>query len=513
MWPGRAETFWDLLRRIAAAAPNHEAIVRGADRMTFGAWHARAAAYAAWFHSRGVGRGTRVALWMEASPEYAAALFGVWGAGGVPVLLDVKVRASHFLHALATVSPALVLREAGLSLPAESPVADVVTDDVDASHLPAAPCPLSLPTDPASIVFTSGSTGLPKGVTQSHGALVRGCRAVTGYLGIGGDDRLLCPIPWAFDYGYGQLLTTAMTGATQVIPEAPNPFAVTEAVERERPTILAGLPSVFAFLLRGLSPLPKVDLSSIRTVTNTGGTVPRPILDEVRRLFGHARLFLNYGLTETYRTACLDPALVATHPTSIGRPIPGVDVVIVREDGSAADTGEEGEIVHRGDYICLGYWNDSASTARAIRPDPLAVPGVPDAGRAFFTGDIGVIDEAGLLYFRGRRDALLKPMGVRVSPPEIEAHFYDSGLVSEIAVVGRKHDYLGDEVWAFVVPNAAGDDQTTRLREHARRTMSPYMAPQRYVIVEALPRTVSGKVDYPALRVDAERRASESVLP
>lgn len=454
-----------------------------------------------------------MALWMEASPEYAAALFGAWGAGAVPVLLDVKVRASHFRHALATVSPALVLREPGLALPAESPVPIASTDEVEGPEIHDVRCPPTLPTDPASIVFTSGSTGLPKGVTQSHGALVRGCRAVSGYLGVRSDDRLLCPVPWAFDYGYGQLLTTAMTGATQVIPEASTPLAVTEAVERERPTILAGLPSVFAFQLRGLSPLPTADLSCFRIVTNTGGTVPSPILAEVRRLFGHARLFLNYGLTETYRTSCLDPALVATHPTSIGRPIPGVDVVIVREDGSPATAGEEGEIVHRGDYICLGYWNDPASTQRAIRPDPLAIPGVPDAGRAFFTGDIGVIDEAGLLYFRGRRDALLKPMGVRVSPPEIEAHFYDSGLVSEVAVVGRKHDYLGDEVWAFVVPTSTGDDQTTRLREHARRTMSPYMAPQRYVVVEALPRTVSGKVDYPSLRAEAERRASESVLP
>ena len=164
--------------------------------------------------------------------------------------------------------------------------------------------------------------------------------------------------------------------------------------------------------------------------------------------FANAEIVLNYGLTETYRTSFLDPKLVRQRPSSIGKAIPGVDVVIVRDDGTIADADEEGHIVHRGDYICLGYWGDPESTAQTLRPDPL-VPGeraIP--GHALFTGDYGRIDKEGFLYFHGRRDHQLKSMGVRVSPTEVEQLLNNSGLVNEVAIFGMPQDLIGDEIWA-----------------------------------------------------------------
>jgi acyl-coenzyme A synthetase/AMP-(fatty) acid ligase len=285
-----------------------------------------------------------------------------------------------------------------------------------------------------------------------------------------------------------------------------NPFGICTAIEAHRPTIFAGIPSLFAYLLRGVSPFRSTNVESIRVVTNTGGTIPGPILEDLLECFPHSRVFLNYGLTETYRTTYLDPALVRDHPTSIGRGIPGVAVCIVREDGSVAAPGEEGEIVHRGDYICMGYWNEPQATARVIRPDPLAPPGVSMSPRAFFTGDNGVIDERGLLYFRGRRDHQLKSMGIRVSPSEVEAVLYHSALVKEVAVFGMKHDFLGDQVWAAVVPSGSSDNVTKALRDYAREAMSQHMAPTRYLVFQELPKTRTGKIDYVALK---ERAAAE----
>jgi acyl-coenzyme A synthetase/AMP-(fatty) acid ligase len=244
---------------------------------------------------------------------------------------------------------------------------------------------------------------------------------------------------------------------------------------------------------------------------NTGGTIPAPVLDRMPEAFAHAAVVLNYGLTETYRTSYLPPEQFASHRHTIGRAIPGVQVAIVRDDGTLAEPGEPGQIVHRGDFVCLGYWNDPHATAAAIRPDPLAPQDQTDPPGAMFTGDLGMIDEQGMLHFLGRRDNMLKSMGVRVCPGEVEELLWDSGLVSQCAVFGRKHDLLGDEIWAAVVPKRPGDDPTTSLKAYARQAMSPFMQPRRYIVKMDLPKTTTGKIDYPALRAEADDMPSASV--
>jgi acyl-coenzyme A synthetase/AMP-(fatty) acid ligase len=151
----------------------------------------------------------------------------------------------------------------------------------------------------------------------------------------------------------------------------------------------------------------------------------------------------------------------------------------------------------------MGYWGDPEATAAALRPDPLAAPGCPNPRPALFTGDLGYLDEQGFLYFCGRRDHQLKVLDVRVSPGEVEQLLYESGLVREAAVFGVKHDLLGDEVCAAVVPRDGGEGLVGKLNKFARATMSPFMMPRRYLIKSALPRTASGKPDYPALRREA----------
>jgi acyl-CoA synthetase (AMP-forming)/AMP-acid ligase II len=316
-------------------------------------------------------------------------------------------------------------------------------------------------------------------------------------------------VPWSFDYGYGQLLSTIVLGISHIIPVPTNPSGICAAIERHRPTVLGGLPALYSYLLSGMSPIGTTDLSSLRLIMNTGGAIPSAVLRRLFETFGHCDVLLNYGLTETYRSCYLPPALARQRSGTIGIPIPGVDIVVVDPQGRVLPPGEEGELVHRGDYICHGYWNDPQATARAVRPDPLAPPGAPDPGRALYTGDYGYVDADGFVYFRGRRDHQIKSMGVRVSPQEVEELLHESGTLEEVAVFAMPHDLLGHEIWAAVVPREPGLDIQRDLMRYARRVMSQYMQPRRCLVLECLPRTTTGKIDYAALRrAAAELHAS-----
>ncbi|WP_370304802.1 class I adenylate-forming enzyme family protein [Sinimarinibacterium flocculans] len=496
------QNLWDAFCAVAAREPSRPALLMPGAAIDFAAVRTRAEHYRQHLLGAGVQPGDRVLVLAQNSPETLAAMLGVWGSAGIVAMADAGLRAPQIRHAAETVSPRLCLSTT--ELPAvELPCPVVRPAQIEASDARRSPSRQSLPTDAASIMFTSGSTGRAKGVVQSHGNILRGSRAVAGYLGLKETDRVLCPVPWAFDYGFVQLHFTLVLGLTHVTVAQANPFAVCAAIQEHRPQLFAGIPSLYTYLLRGVSPLRNTDLSSLRVLTNSGGTIPAPVLQDLVALAPQCRLFLNYGLTETYRTSYLDPERVATHPLSIGRPIPGVDVVILRPDGSRAGTGEVGEIVHRGDYVCLGYWNQPEATARAVRADPLLPPESPDRGRALYTGDLGSIDADGLLYYHGRRDQQLKSMGVRVSPSEVEALLHESGFLLEVAVFGMPHDMLGDEIWAAVVPAGPVDGLQQKLQAHAKQVMSPYMTPRRWLIREALPRTSTGKIDYPALKAEA----------
>jgi acyl-CoA synthetase (AMP-forming)/AMP-acid ligase II len=501
-------SLWGRFEQTAKSCPDRAALIHGDSRWSFAELHAHALAIAGVLQNSGVGRTARVLLWMENRPEMAAAMLASWAVGGMPVLVHAAAPLTHLKHAAETTAAALCILDdsqppvSGTDIPVLNvdalPRASTAGEPVAGHGLPAA--------EPASVVFTSGSTGLPKGVVQSHRNLMLGCDTVYGYLGYGPRDTIVCPIPWTFDYGYGQLLTTLCRGLTQILPEARNPFGLCAAIEAHLPTILPGIPSWFTSLFRGVSPLSGTDISSLRIVTNTGGTIPRGVFDDMLDAFGHTRIFLNYGLTESYRTSYLAPELARERPDSIGKPIPGVDIVILRDDGALAGPGEIGEIVHRGSCIFLGYWGNPEATAKALRPDPLWPAGAVDGLKSLYTGDFGYKDENGFLYYKGRRDHLIKSMGVRVSPGEVEALLHDSGLVRNVAVFGLASEMIGEFVAAAFEPLNGAEPPVAALKQYARGCMSPQMQPREYFLFDELPKTPSGKTDYTALRQICDER-------
>lgn len=493
---------WRQFCTVAARQPDMPAILQGDRDVTFGALHLRSGAVARRLAAADIARGDRCVVWAENSPELATAILGILAAGAIPVFVNALAPVSHATIAIERTAARAVFAEG-------SDLARLGFDGltIDLADMPdAARWGESVPGDcgrtahdVASIVFTSGSTGLPKGVAQSHANLVWGCSAMGRILGLGGKDRLLGAIPWAFDYGWGQLLSTLLLGVTHVLPAARGGIGACEAIARHRPTLLPGVPALFADLLRGVAPIRDTPVDSVRIITNTGSKIPAAIFDDLLATFPKARLSLNYGLTETYRSASLPFDQARTHPGSVGFALPGAAIAVIGEDGRECLPGAPGEVIHRGAGVFLGYWGDAERTIQTLRPDPLGTEaGVPRAN-AVFTGDLGWKDEAGRLHIEGRRDRQIKSMGVRVSPDEIERLIEATGLVYEVAVIGIPHEVVGQQVVAVVSPKTRGIETQRTLKKAARETMSPYMQPMVWHEVASLPRNPNGKIDYVAI--------------
>ncbi len=504
------DDLWTAFERTVAAYRDRAALVSAASSTSFGEWFDLAAGFRRRYRSLHMTKGDRLLICAPNEASTAAAIAAAWGEGLIAVLADESVTGSQLDH-MITVCDARAIVAGDFELPdgLAGSIATIRARDVGPAAMPVDRCPLKS-TDYASIIFTSGSTGKPKGVLQSHGNLLRGCAAVAAYSGITYEDRILCAVPWSFDYGYGQLLASALQGTALGLVQPVNPSNICAAIDALEPTVLAGIASTYAYLVGGMSPIEDSDLSGVRLVMNTGGRMPGQVLERLRKLFGKADILLNYGLTESYRSCYLPPSLVAERPDSIGLPIPGVDIAIVDESGKPVAPGIEGEIVHRGDYIFHGYWNDPEATSRVLRPDPLSSPDAE--GLALFTGDYGYRDAQGFLYFVGRRDHLIKSMGVRVSTAEAEDLLLASGIVSAVAVFGVPHDLMGHEIWAAVVPKDHEASPLQALRRYARSQMSRYMQPRRYLVLDRLPHTSTGKTNYAALREAADAEPSPQIL-
>ncbi|MFK7880411.1 class I adenylate-forming enzyme family protein [Roseobacter sp.] len=487
---------WYRFTRIAARKGEAPALVQGQIETSFAALHTAALA---WGAALDVAPGARVVVSGENSAEFVSAILGIWSRGAIPVLVHADAPSAHLAHATATTGADLVVTDRDDT---GDPGAPVLTLDRPCAVPDYAPRPRASGDAPASILFTSGSTGRPKGVVQSAANLISGADRVAGHLGYRADDRLLCPIPFAFDYGWGQLLTTIFRGLPLILPAPRNAFGLCEALGMHAPTVLAGVPAVFSDLLVGLAPVRDTPRGSVRLITNTGSRIPRGVYATLREVFPDAALSLNYGLTETFRTATLPCELAPTLPDCVGFPVPGVDVAVLRVDATPCAPDEEGEIVHRGAGAFLGYWGDPEATARTLRPDPLWPHLEVSAPRAVFTGDLGHLDTEGRLFIHGRSDRQLKVMGVRVSPDEVETLLLAADGVASVAITSVPHDMLGDKIVANVVLTEAIDQKTAlkALKRHARQAMSPYMQPREWRFLPALPRTPSGKTDYPELK-------------
>ena len=342
----------------------------------------------------------------------------------------------------------------------------------------------------AAILYTSGSTGRPKGVMLSHANMWLGAESVATYLSLGPDDRALAVLPLSFDYGQNQLLSHWYAGGSAVPLDYLTPRDVVKAIGRHGVTTLAAVPPLWVQLAE--LDWPGEAAAQLRRLTNSGGALTPDLVKRLRGLFPQARLFAMYGLTEAFRSTFLDPALIDRHPTSMGKAIPHAEILVIGDDGELAADGEEGELVHCGPLVAQGYWQDAIRTAERFKPAPAASR---YGGMAVWSGDRVRRDAGGLLYFVGRRDAMIKSAGNRISPQEIEEAALATGLVAEAVALGLPDERLGQAVHLIVRAAPGASQAEEALPRILLQELPNFMQPRVIHWRAALPISPNGKVD------------------
>jgi amino acid adenylation domain-containing protein len=482
------------LLETAASLPTKTALIESESTSAYGELAARSRAIADALADYGVRPDDRVAIFLPRGVDAAASFFGALATGAIAVTVNETLRPRQIEHILNH-SGARVLLTMPAMIDRLARRLHTRASVVSLAEIPALGTGEPVPrvgTDIAHIVYTSGSTGLPKGVAISHGNLWAGMQAVVGYLGITERDRILSLLPFSFDYGLNQLLCCAGTGATLVVESSPVPQRIVRTLRAHEVTVLPAVPPLWLQLLN-VQAFTAEPIRSLRVMTNTGGRLPTEAVRTLGDCQPHASLFLMYGLTEAFRSTYLPPSRTARKPNSIGRAIPGAEVLVLDEQHAPCKPGEVGELVHRGPTVALGYWNDPEATAQVFRPHPLRPPGAPDTERIVFSGDLVYRDEEGDLFVVGRRDAMIKTLGYRVSPDEVVEALYASGEVVEAIVTAEPDEVRGSRIVAYVV--LRDDADLARLQAFSAQELPRYMQPSRFETRPSLRRTPSGKHD------------------
>lgn len=465
-------------------------MVDGARRTTYDAFFSQAVACAAALRARGLQPGERVAIVLPNRLEAATSVYGIWLAGCVAVPLNAQARARDFSPWLRHCDARIVVHERGhrdiedamgdFDGTIQSLPLDDNTGYVEASFAPGG----TFERDSlAMLLYTSGTTGAPKGVMLSHANLLANAEAVIDYLQLTADDSVLDVLPFYYAYGASVLHTHLLTGGRIVLaPSLAFPHLVTQALQAESITGFCGVPSTYSLLLEH-APLSGQVAPSLRYLTQAGGAMPARLVRRLRDALPHVRLFLMYGQTEaTSRLTYLPPEDIDERAGSVGRALRDVEIRICRDDGTWASHGETGEVCARGPNVMLGYWNNPEATDAVLREGWL------------HTGDLGHLDAEGYLYLDGRRSDMIKTGAHRVNPADVEEAITELPWVIEAAVVGIDDDVMGQVIKAFVVVAQEQPRGEDRIRAHCRARLAPYKVPKQVEFIGALPRTASGKV-------------------
>jgi acyl-CoA ligase (AMP-forming) (exosortase A-associated) len=484
-----------LAERGRDAAP---ALVLRGETLSFKDLRTRVSRLAGWLNDVVAEPGARVASWVAKGETACLLPLAAARAGLVHVPINPLLKRAQAAHIVGDSGASLIIatpaRLATLE-PGDIPEScivvaeDAVPDMVVSAHRSLPPSSVD-PDALAALLYTSGSTGRPKGVMLSHANMWLGAVSVAHYLGLEESDVTLAVLPLSFDYGQNQLFSTWYAGGSVVPLDYLTPRDVIKACARHGVTTLAAVPPLWVQLVE--HDWPSDAVTPMRRLTNSGGALTVELVRNLRSIFPDAKIFPMYGLTEAFRSTYLDPALVDSHPTSMGKAIPFAEILVV-EGGDVTAAGEEGELVHCGPLVAHGYWNDPARSAERFRPAPAASR---YGGIAVWSGDRVRRDAEGLLYFAGRRDAMIKSAGNRISPQEIEEAALASGLVAEAVAIGVPDPQLGQAV--HLIARGSGDE--AGLRAALRRELPNFMQPQAIRWLDRMPLNPNGKIDRAKLR-------------
>jgi amino acid adenylation domain-containing protein len=500
----------EFLEKSRKSTPEKTALIQGDQRVSYQELDEMAARFASALIDQGIQKGDRVVIVTPNSVEAIVAIFGVLKAGGVFLVVHHSIKEKKLSYIVQDCGAKAVVLFTS-QLPAFRTVLEtsktlrcmIVCGDEDgerpAENIPAvsfsavqktcSPLERSPPLseqDLACLVYTSGSTGEPKGVMESHACMDFATGSIIQYLENTADDIILNCLPLSFDYGLYQPLMVFKFGGTLVLERSfMFPAAILRKMEKERVTGFPGVPTIFSLLLQ--MDLSAYDLSSLRYVTNTAAALPVSHIERLCAKFPQASLYSMYGQTECKRVLYLPPHELKNRPGSVGIAIPGTEVWIQGPDGERLPPGSIGQLVVRGRHVMKGYLNKPKETASTFGPGRFPEEGV------LFTGDLFRQDEEGFFYFVSRVDDIIKTRGEKVAPKEIENVLYLLPCILEAAVVGIPDELEGEAIKAYIVSSDPALSARVVIN-HCKKHLESFMIPKFIEFRDTLPKGSTGKI-------------------
>lgn len=442
----------------------------------------------------GVKPGERVAIWVKNCPEFVPAVFGILSAGGVAVPINNFLKPAEVSYILNDAGAKVLITDADLAAHFEvlkvarpslaiAHIDQITRDDGSDSQFKIDD--LRHESELAALLYTSGTTGHPKGAMLTHGNFLHNVASCVAALDVHEDERVVVALPQfhSFMFTVGTLLPVLCGGGILLLKTL-HPFKqVLEEIARHRGTVLPAVPSFF----RALLAVPEFGRLPLRLCVSGGAPLPVEVFNEFTRKFPFP-LREGYGPTESSPVATVNPIYGVNKPGSIGKPIPNVELSIRDDAGKELPAGETGEICIRGGNVMLGYWNQPEETAKALR------------GGWLYTGDVGFCDAEGYYFITDRKKDMLIVNGINVYPREIEEVIYQFPGVKEAAVVGLPDPRKGEQPVAFVAPAEGQVLDERALLQFVRTKLADYKVPKNVVFMPVLPRNATGKVLKTALR-------------
>ena len=492
--------------------PNDVVAVVGSDKYLYRDLYQESQNIAKYLKCEGFQRGDRAAIFIENSWDILTSIFGILYAGGTFLIINHLTKQDKLAYILNDSGAIFLFSDAMVSkhfIPAvklsktikavvyagqyideidDLPLVkfESIHDDFSKEGYIQSKC-ISL--DLAALIYTSGSTGDAKGVMMSHANMLFTCDSLIEYLRLKKEAIIFCFLPFAFDYGLYQILMTVRLGSRIVIEKSfAFPGLVFDGIINTKANVFPGVPTVYSTIIN-MYRKKTFSLPSITNITNTAASLPDEYIPILKKIFPNAHIFKMYGLTECKRVSYLEPEFVDSHPSSVGKAIPGTEIMLLDQDKNPVVMGQEGILYVRGAHIMQGYWNKPKQSEQMLCDDIIVNE------KVLCTYDRFCQDSDGFLYFKGRTDEIIKTRGEKVSPIEVENVLHSISGIKEAAVLGIPDAIEGQYIKAFVSLSDGVSMKPRQIRQHCIARLENFMVPREILIIDVLPKTLSNKIN------------------
>jgi long-chain acyl-CoA synthetase len=508
----------EALLNSAKNDPDKTAIIVKGKSYSYAQLKTSAENFAYHFIRSGLGKGDRVAIYLENSWEAVVSIYGATLAGAAFLMINPQTKSDKLKFILNDSGAKFLVTSAVLQnefLPAAENVSTVqemivvgdplqfsaewqgglIDFEMAVSKIETPPTlPNIIPNDLAALIYTSGSTGFPKGVMMTHQSMVFASWSLIQYLRLSENDRIILLLPLAFDYGLYQLLMSVTIGGTLIVEQSFIFWAsIRETIEKYKPTVFPGIPTIYAMLIE-FAKKNKIVFDFVEKITNTAAHLSAELIPDLKNIFPNALIFKMYGLTECKRVCYLEPELIDIKPGSVGKAIPGTEVFLLSPEGDTVAPGEPGILHIRGPHVMLGYWNREDLSNEMLKPGKL--PGE----KILCSNDWFKMDEDGFLYFLGRNDDIIKTRGEKVSPVEVENTIYAIEGVKEVVVMGVPDKVMGESIMAVVTLNDGSQLSEKMIHRACMKHLESFMVPGKIFLLQEMPKSPNGKIDKKELK-------------